>query len=240
MSVNPIPAGFHTIAPNIIVKNIDAAVSFYKRAFGAEEILRLSMPDGKVTHCELKFGDSRVNLGESMEGWPEHSLLAQIFVADSDAVFAQAVEAGAEVLSPMTDMFFGSREGRVLDPFGSTWTISTHKENVSVEEMQRRLNALAAWQESSRWRSAIEGSRSGHTFPSSRRLSSTATEQIAVATSPVALTIPTIADTTPLPVFAGERRPGYCAVSVKAAELDIPTAVALMVMVPGAGGSVYD
>jgi PhnB protein len=102
------------------------------------------MPDGKVTHCKLKFGDSRVNVGESMEGWPEHSLLAQIFVADSDAVFAQAVEAGAEVLSPMTDMFFGSREGCVLDPFGSTWTISTHTENVSVEEMQQRLNALAA------------------------------------------------------------------------------------------------
>jgi PhnB protein len=144
MSVNPIPAGFHTIAPNIIVKSVDEAVSFYKRAFGAEEILRLSMPDGKVTHCELMVGDSRVNLGEAMEGWPEHTLLAQIFVADADTVFAQAVKAGAEVLSPMTDMFFGSREGRVLDPFGSTWTISTHKENVSVEEMQQRLNALAA------------------------------------------------------------------------------------------------
>jgi PhnB protein len=85
MSINPIPAGFHTIAPNIIVKSVDEAVSFYKRAFGAEEVLRLSMPDGKVVHCELKFGDSRVNLGESMEGWPEHTLLAQIFVADSDA-----------------------------------------------------------------------------------------------------------------------------------------------------------
>jgi PhnB protein len=143
MSVNPIPAGFHTIAPNIIVKSVDEAVSFYKRAFGAEEILRLSMPDGKVVHCELKFGDSRVNLGESMEGWPVHTLLAQIFVTDSDAVFTQAVKAGAEVLSPMTDMFFGSPEGRVLDPLGSTWTISTHKENVSVEEMQRRLNALS-------------------------------------------------------------------------------------------------
>ncbi len=102
------------------------------------------MPAGKVVHCEWKLGDSRLNLGESMEGWPEHTLLVRIFVADSDAVFAQAVNAGAEVLSPMTDMFFGSREGRVLDPFGSTWTISTYKENVSVEEMQRRLNALAA------------------------------------------------------------------------------------------------
>lgn len=132
------------MAPNIIVENVDAAVSFYKRAFGAEEILRLSIPDGKVTHCELKFGDSRLNLGESMEGRPEHTLLARIFVADSDVVVAQAVEADAEVFSPMTDMFFGSREGRVLDPFGSTWTISTHKENVSIEEMQRRLNTLAA------------------------------------------------------------------------------------------------
>jgi len=132
------------LAPNIIVENVDAAVSFYKRAFGAEEILRLSIPDGKVTHCELKFGDSRLNLGESMEGRPEHTLLARIFVADSDVVVAQAVEADAEVFSPMTDMFFGSREGRVLDPFGSTWTISTHKENVSIEEMQRRLNTLAA------------------------------------------------------------------------------------------------
>ncbi|MGO9089021.1 MAG: VOC family protein [Terriglobales bacterium] len=71
-------------------------------------------------------------------------MLAQIFVEDSDAVFAQAVKAGAEVLTPMTDMFLGSRDGRVLDPFGSTWTISTHKENVSVEEMQQRLNAMAA------------------------------------------------------------------------------------------------
>jgi PhnB protein len=144
MSVNAVPTGFHTIAPNIILKSVDAAVSFYERAFGAVEILRLSMADGKVVHCELKFGDSRLNLGESMEGWPEHTLLAQIFVADSDAVFAQAVKAGAEVLSPMTDTFLGSRERRVLDPFGSTWTISTHKESVSVEEMQRRLNALAA------------------------------------------------------------------------------------------------
>jgi PhnB protein len=144
MSVNPIPAGFHTIVPNIILRSVDAAVAFYQQAFGAEEILRLSMPDGKVVHCELKFGDSLVNLGESMEGWPEHSLLAQIFVADSDAVFAQAVKAGAKALSPMTNMFFASREGRVLDPFGCTWTISTHKEDVSVEEMQRRLNALVA------------------------------------------------------------------------------------------------
>jgi uncharacterized glyoxalase superfamily protein PhnB len=99
------------LRPTSIVKSVDAAVSFYKRAFGAEEILRLSMPDGTVVHCELKFGDSRVNLGESMEGWPEHSLLAQIFVADSDAVFAQAVKAGATALSPMTEILLAHGKG---------------------------------------------------------------------------------------------------------------------------------
>jgi len=126
MSVQPIPEGFHTITPNIVVKNAEKAIDFFKRAFGADEILRLTMPDGTIVHCEVKFGDSRVNLGEPMEGWPEHTLLAQIFV---------------EELMPMTDTFFGSREGRVVDPFGNTWTIATRKENVSPEEMQRRLNA---------------------------------------------------------------------------------------------------
>jgi PhnB protein len=141
VSIGPIPEGFHTITPNIIVDEVKKAIEFYKRAFEAEEIMRLTMPDGTVVHCELKFGDSRVNLGQAMEGWPEHTLLAQLFVADSDAVFKRAIDAGCTVSSPMTDMFFGFREGRVVDPFGSTWTISTRKEKVSPEEMQRRLDA---------------------------------------------------------------------------------------------------
>jgi PhnB protein len=144
MSVAPIPEGFHTITPNIIVKNVDKAIEFYKAAFGAEEIMRLTLPDRTVVHCELRFGDSRVNLGETMDGWPEHRLLAQMFVADSDATFERAVNAGATVSAPMTDMFFGSREGRVVDPFGNTWTIATRKEKVTAEEMQRRLDALVS------------------------------------------------------------------------------------------------
>jgi PhnB protein len=144
MSVNPIPDGFHTITPNVIVEDDERAVAFFKSAFGAEEILRLTMPDGKITHCELKIGDSRLNLGEAMEGWPAHTLLAQIHVADSDAMFERAVAAGAKVTMPMTDMFFGSREGRIVDPFGNTWTIATRKEVVSPEEMQRRLNVYAS------------------------------------------------------------------------------------------------
>lgn len=141
MSDKHIPDGFHTVTPNIIVESVDKAVEFYVRAFGAKEITRLTMPDGKVVHCELQFGDSRVNLGEAMEGWPPHPLLAQIFVEDSDATFERVVDAGAKVLSPVSDMFFGFREGRVQDPFGNTWTISTVKERVPPEEMQRRLLA---------------------------------------------------------------------------------------------------
>ena len=79
MNTNGIPKGFHTITPNTIVKNVDKAVEFYTKVFGAEEVLRLNTPDGKIVHCELKFGDSRINLGESMEGWLEQPLLAQIY-----------------------------------------------------------------------------------------------------------------------------------------------------------------
>jgi PhnB protein len=143
MSVRPIPDGFHTITPNIIVDDAEKAVAFLKKAFNAVEKVRLTMPSGKIVHCELQIGDSRLNLGESMEGWPAHTLLAQIYVEDSDAIFKRAVDAGASVVMPMTDMFFGSREGRVTDPFGNTWTISTRIEEVSAEEMQRRINSKA-------------------------------------------------------------------------------------------------
>lgn len=136
------PEGFHTITPNSIVSSVDDAVTFYKKIFGAEEVLRLTSPDGKVVHCELKIGDSRLNLGEAMEGWPEQPLLAQIYVSDSDATFALALQEGAKELSPVSDMFFGSREGRLIDPFGNTWTIATHKKNVPASEMQRLLTAM--------------------------------------------------------------------------------------------------
>jgi PhnB protein len=144
MSIRPIPEGFHTITPNIIVQGAEKAVEFYKNAFGAEEKVRLKMPDGTITHCELMIGDSRLNLGEAMDGWPVHPLLAQLFVEDSDALFKRAVDAGAKVTMPMTDMFFGFRVGHVVDPFGGTWVISTRKEDVSTEEIQRRIDQSAS------------------------------------------------------------------------------------------------
>lgn len=141
MSGRWVPKGFHTITPNIIVDNAEQAVAFLKKAFGVTENYRLTMANGKVAHCELKLGDSVLNLGESMEGWPAHGLVAQIYVEDSDELFKRAVDAGAKVNMPMTDMFFGSREGRIADPFGNVWTIATLKEEVTPEEMQRRMKA---------------------------------------------------------------------------------------------------
>jgi PhnB protein len=136
-----IPQGFTTVTPNIIVDNADDAIAFFKRALGATERYRLMTSSGKVAHCELRFGNSVVNVGESMEGFPARSLVAQIYVEDSDSLFERAVAAGASVVMPMTDMFFGSREGRIADPFGNVWTIATLREDVSPHEMQRRMTA---------------------------------------------------------------------------------------------------
>ena len=136
-----LPDGFHTITPNIIAEEAERAVDFLKRAFGATENYRLTLSDGTITHCELKIGDSIINLGTAMEDWPAHGLIAQIFVEAPDALFEQAVQAGATALMPMTDMFFGIREGRVSDPFGNVWIIATLKERLAPEEIQRRLRA---------------------------------------------------------------------------------------------------
>ena len=141
MSEPWLPKGFHTITPNIIVDDAEQTLAFLKQAFGATENYRLTLSNGKMAHCEVALGDSILNLGSSMEGWPAHGLVAQIYVADSDAVFERATQAGATVIMPMTDMFFGSREGRLADPFGNVWTIATLREAVSPDEMQRRMKA---------------------------------------------------------------------------------------------------
>ena len=141
MSSQWLPKGFGTITPNIIVDDAEQALAFLKKALGATENYRLTMADGTITHCELKIGDSILNLGTSMEGWPAHGLVAQIYVEDADTLFQRAVQAGAQVLMPMTDIFFGSREGRIADAFGNVWTIATLKEEVAPEEMQRRMKA---------------------------------------------------------------------------------------------------
>src|ERR1700731_1153325 len=100
MAIRAVPKGFHTVTPNIIVDDAERAVDFLKKAFGVTENYRLMMSNGKIAHCELKLGDSVLNLGESMEGWPAHGLVAQLYVEDSDALFKRAIEAGAKEIMP--------------------------------------------------------------------------------------------------------------------------------------------
>ena len=150
MAVKPIPQGYHTVTPYLIVKDAARAIDFYKKAFGATEVMRMAAPGGKVGHAEIKVGDSPVMLADefpemgfrgpqSLGGSPVSLLL---YVEDVDARFRQALAAGATVLKPVKDQFYGDRSGTLTDPFGHVWTIATHKEDVSPEEMHRRAEAF--------------------------------------------------------------------------------------------------
>jgi PhnB protein len=128
----------------MIVGDAERAIAFYNGAFRACERMRLTMPDGNITHSEPLIGDSALNLGESMEGWPAHALLAQLFVADSGAFFNRAGAAGATVTTPMMDMCMGHRIGHLVDPYGGTWTTSTQTEFVAPAEIEQRLNEFCS------------------------------------------------------------------------------------------------
>ena len=147
MSVQPIPAGFHSVTPYLIIKNAAEAIEFYKSAFGATELLRLSMPGGGVAHAEIQIGDSPVMLADehpqmgalspdSVGGTP---VSLMFYCDDVDAQFEQAVAAGAIVKRPIQDQFYGDRSGTLQDPYGHMWTIGTHVEEVSMEEIERRF-----------------------------------------------------------------------------------------------------
>ena len=150
MTAKPIPDGYHTATPYLIVQNAAAAIEFYKRAFGATELMRLTDPRGKVGHAEIKIGDSPIMLADEMPemgfrspqsiGGAGVSLL--LYVEDVDTRFRQATGAGAKVLRPVQDQFYGDRSGTLEDPFGHVWTLATHTEDVSIEEINRRAEAL--------------------------------------------------------------------------------------------------
>jgi PhnB protein len=153
MAVNPIPTGYHTVTPYITVHDGAAAIEFYKKALGAEEVCRMPMPDGKkVAHAELKIGDSILFLGDECPGMGNPSPKTvgattgglHIYVNDCDALFNRAVAAGATVKMPPTDMFWGDRFAKVVDPFGHSWSFGTHKEDVAPEEMEKRAAAPVA------------------------------------------------------------------------------------------------
>jgi PhnB protein len=150
----PRPEGQHTIIPHLIVRGAANAIEFYKKAFGAVEQMRMDMPDGKIGHACLKIGDSPFFLCDEFPGEgggcksPQSlggsCVTIHLNVDDADAVFARAVAAGAKATMPPADMFWGDRYAKVVDPFGHDWSLSTHKEDVSPEEMKKRGQAMFA------------------------------------------------------------------------------------------------
>ena len=146
MAVKPIPDGYHTATPYLIIRNAAAALEFYKKALGAREVVRHPMPDGTIAHAEIQIGSSRIMVGEESpeQGFKSPQTLGGsgsgilLYVEDADAWFKRAVDAGGKVLRPVADQFYGDRTGTFTDPYGHVWTISTHIEDVSPEEMERR------------------------------------------------------------------------------------------------------
>lgn len=154
MSVSPIPSGYHAVTPYLVISGADAAIEFYKAAFGATEALRLNGAGGKVAHAEIEIGDSRLMLADE---WPDMGIVGPdpqrrtpvgfcLYVSDVDAVFDRAVQLGATVDRPVAVQFYGDRSGTVRDPYGHLWTIATHVEDVTQEEVQRRFDAMMAEQ----------------------------------------------------------------------------------------------
>jgi len=147
-----IPEGYSTLTPYLNIKGAVEAIEFYKKAFGAKEITRMTMPDGSIAHAEIEIGDSKIMLAEENPQWGNLSPLALggspvtlcLYVEDVDAVFAQALKEGAKVIAGMEvkDQFYGDRAGSLTDPFGHKWSIMTHIEDVSTEEMQKRMDAM--------------------------------------------------------------------------------------------------
>jgi PhnB protein len=148
----PIPDGYHSVTPYLIISGAADAIEFYKKAFGATELFRFPAPDGKIGHAEIKIGDSPIMLADEFAemGYKSPQTLGgspvsiMIYVADVDTVFDQAVAAGGKVQRPVKDQFYGDRSGTLEDPFGHVWHVTTHKEDVSVEEMERRAKAASA------------------------------------------------------------------------------------------------
>ena len=149
-TVRPVPEGFHTATPHLVVRDPARAIEFYKKAFGAVEFLRLTDPGGNIAHAEFRIGDSPIMIGPE---FPEYGALSpesvggspvsiHIYVEDVDALVRQAVASGAKVLIPVQDQFYGDRSGRLKDPFGHTWMIATHKEDLTPEDMQKRFEAF--------------------------------------------------------------------------------------------------
>jgi len=148
--VQAIPTGYAGVTPYLIIRGAARALDFYKKAFGATELLRFGAPDGKIGHAEIKIGEGVVMLADespdrghkSPQTLGGNAVSLLFYVPDVDAFFAKAVAAGATVSHALADQFYGDRSGTIVDPFGHVWTIATHTEDVSEDEMQRRMAAM--------------------------------------------------------------------------------------------------
>src|SRR3984893_12570141 len=146
-AVKPIPDGYHAVTPYLTIKEAAKAIDFYKKDFCAQELMRMPGPGGKIQHAELRISDSVIMLADehpeidarSPEAYGGTPVSLMVYVEDVDAVFKRAVLAGAKELRPLKNQFYGDRSGVIADPFGHKWTVSTHVEDVSPEEMKKRM-----------------------------------------------------------------------------------------------------
>ncbi|MER7106958.1 VOC family protein [Streptomyces sp. NPDC000229] len=139
MTVKPIPDGYHTVTPWIISRDTAGLIDYLKEAFDAEEIARVVGDDGRIGHAEVRIGDSIVMPFDAAPGWPPTPAFLRLYVEDADAAHRRAVAAGGTSVTEVTHLFFGDRVGRVRDPLGNLWWLQTRVEDVSPEEMERRL-----------------------------------------------------------------------------------------------------
>jgi PhnB protein len=151
-TAKPVPPGHHTVTPYLAIKNALRALEFYTKAFGAAEVYRLVMPDGRLGHAEIRLGDSLIMLADE---FPEYGgkapdtlggspVALHLYVDDVDQFFRRALAAGARERKPVMDQFYGDRSGQLEDPFGHLWWVATHKEDLSPEEVQRRAESMFA------------------------------------------------------------------------------------------------
>jgi PhnB protein len=150
--VNPVADGFHSVTPYLFIKGAASAIDFYKKVFGAAEIMRMPGPNGRIMHAEIRIGDSIVMLSDEN---PEIGALSpqsiggtasglNVYIENVDAVVQKAVDAGAKLVRPVKDQFYGDRSGSLIDPFGHMWSVATHVEDVPPEEMKKRMaNAMS-------------------------------------------------------------------------------------------------
>jgi PhnB protein len=139
--VKPVPEGRHTVCSYIVSPGVAQIIDFAKQTFGATEVYSHKRPDGSVMHAEIKIGDSIVMLGEAPEGGKKFPAMLHLYLEDVDAVYQRAIQAGAKTLREPADQIYGDRSGGVEDAFGNQWWISTHVEDVTPEELERRAKA---------------------------------------------------------------------------------------------------